>query len=117
MRRKQRRIQAPSGDQLQKPRSRERVHETGRDRDVLGPKGLQMQRCRVAVNADVRDMPTGPDEFGAELERLGKADGFDRNVGTEAVGELVDERERILAAVVDRHVGAERLRLFEPRVG
>src|SRR3954469_10850578 len=37
MRRKRRRIEAPFGDQLQKPRGRERVHETGCDRDVLDP--------------------------------------------------------------------------------
>ena len=59
--------------------------------------------------------PPGPDEVGAELERLGHADRLDRDVGAEAAGQLHDPLDRVLGAVVDRHVGAELERLLEPR--
>ena len=69
------------------------------------------------MNANVRDVPAWPDELCTELECLRDTNGFDCDVGTQAVGELLDHRNRILVAVVDRHVGAESLRLLEPRVG
>ena len=40
---------------------------------------------------------TGADQLGCQLERRRHADRFDRDVGTEAVGELAHDRERVLA--------------------
>ena len=44
-------------------------------------------RVRLAVYADVGDPATGSHQSGGQLERLGDADGFDRDVRTEAAGE------------------------------
>ena len=56
-----------------------------------------MERRRVAVDADVGDAAAGPDELGAELERLGHADRLDRDVGAEPAGQLHDRCDRVLA--------------------
>ena len=51
----------------------------------------------MAVDADVRDPPARPDQLGAELERLGHADRLDGDVGAEAVRQLHDALDRVLA--------------------
>jgi hypothetical protein len=91
------------------------VDRTGRDRDVLDPELLEVQRRRAAVDADVRNPASWADELGAELERCGDADGFDRNVGAEPIGQLEHARGCVLAAVVDRHIRADADRLGESR--
>ena len=46
----------------QQHRRRARVHQTGRDRDVLDPQLLEVQRRRLAVHADVGDAAAGTDQ-------------------------------------------------------
>jgi len=40
----------------------------------------------MAVDADIRDVASRTNDCGAELERVGDADGFDRDVDTQALG-------------------------------
>ena len=96
---------------------RRRVDEPRRDRDVTGPQRFEVQRGRSAVHADVGDMATRADQRCCELECCRDTDRFDRDVGTETTGELLNDLERILVAVVDDHVGPEHLRRFETALG
>ena len=60
---------------------------------------------------------SGADEPGRQLEGGGDADGFDGDVGAEAVGELRGPpHSGVLAAVVDHDVGAEGLGRLEAGV-
>jgi hypothetical protein len=61
--------------------------------------------------------PPGRISAGRELERRGHADRFECDVDTETVGHLHDQRERVLATVVDRDVRAEPQRALEAAVG
>ena len=70
-------------------------------------------RCSVAglpCTPMFATRPPGRIELGRQLERLRHADRLERDVGAEPVGELHDPRDGVLAAVVDRRVGAEALR-------
>ena len=67
----------------------------------------------MSVHTDVGDPSARPHELGAQLERLRRADRLDRDVGTEPVSELHDGLDCGAAAVIDRHVGAERARPLE----
>ena len=71
----------------------------------------------LAVDADVRDASAGADQLGRELERLRYADRFEGDVRAEAVGQLHHACDGVLAAVVDRDVGAEPQRALEAAVG
>ena len=73
-----------------------------------------MEGGGLAVDADVRDVTPGADEPGRQLEGGGYPHRFDGDVGPEATGQLEDNGERVLAAVVDDDVGAERLGRLEP---
>ena len=54
-------------------------------------------QCRgLAVDADVRDVSTGADQAGAQLERLGMPTASIDDVGAEAVGQLLDGRRRVV---------------------
>ena len=69
-----------------------------------------MQRCRLAMDADVGDVATRADDVGAELERLRDPDGFDRDIDADAVGELehtlacgfTGDFDRVRSAALDR---------------
>ena len=61
--------------------------------------------------------PPGRISVVGELERRRHADGFDGDVGAETAGQLRDDRQRSLARVVDRDVGAELLGGLQPAVG
>ena len=61
------------------------------------------------MDADVRDMTTGADQFGTQLERRRYTDGFDRDVGAEPVCQRMERDQGIFAPVVDHDVGAELL--------
>jgi hypothetical protein len=50
--------------------------------------------------------PTWPDDIGAELERLGDADGLHGHVDAETLGQVEQTRRGVLPPVVDRDVGA-----------
>src|SRR6202000_365009 len=52
-----------------------------------------------------------------QLEGRGRADCLDRDVRAEAPGYVLDDGDRVLAAVVDGDVGAEALSGLEPRIG
>ena len=62
--------------------------------DVADPERLEVQGGRLAVDADVGHVATGPDELGAELEGGGHADRLDGHVGAEPVGERLHDRRR-----------------------
>ncbi len=113
---KQRRVQATAGDQPHQLGNRVGVDQPRRDRDVTSPQLLQVQRRGLAMHADVRHASTGADQLGRELERVRHADRLQGDIGAEAVGELHDLRNRVLAPVVDRRVGAEPLGAFQPAV-
>jgi hypothetical protein len=85
----------------QQRRRRVGVDETRRDRDVLDPQRFEVQRRRLAVYADVRDMATRPDEFRADLERLGGADSLEDDVGALAVGDLLDALDDVFVSADD----------------
>ena len=96
---------------------RVRVDEAGRDQHVADPELLEMQRHRMAVDADVRNPAARPDQLGAQLERLRDADRLDGDIRAEPVGQLHDPSDRILGAVVHHDVGPEVECLRQPGVG
>jgi hypothetical protein len=59
------------------------------------------------MDTDVGDAAAGPDEVGAELERLRHADRLDRDVRAETAGQLHNTLDRVLRAVVDRDIRTE----------
>ena len=71
----------------------------------------------MAVHTDVRDAAAGPDELGAELERLRHADRLDRNVGAESLGQLHDASDGSSVPLLIVDVRSELERLLETRVG
>ena len=103
--------------QLEQRRGGVGVDQPGGDGHVLDPQVLEVQRGRLAVDADVGDVPAGPHQRGGQLEGGRHADGLDGDVGAEPVGQLGDDRRGVLAVVVDDDVGAEALGGVEPAVG
>ena len=114
VRRERARVELVAGEQLEERRRRERVDEAGRDRHVLDPERLEVQRRRLAVHADVGDVAAGAGERDGELERGRGPDRLDRDVGAEAVGEAAHDLERVLVRRVDHDVGAELLGGLQP---
>ncbi len=74
-----------------------------------------MQRGRLTVDTDVRDVTTGTSECDRQFERGGRADSLDGDVGTEAVGELRTTSSGSSTFGIDDDVGAELLRGLAPR--
>ena len=60
--------------------------------------------------------PPGRASADGELERLGRADRFDRDVGAQAGGELAHDRARVLPLRVHDDIGTEALGGVEPAV-
>ena len=77
---------------------------------------LEVQRRRLPVHADVRDVPARTNEVDGELEGLRGADGLDRDVRAKPSGELLDDSQRVLSARVHDDVGSEPLRRLKPGV-
>ena len=107
----------PLDDQPHQLRDAERVDQPGRDGHVADPQLLQVQRGGLAVDADVRESAARADQLGGELERRRNADRLERAVGAETISQLHDLRDRVIATVVDRHVGAESPGALETAVG
>ena len=80
-----RRVEPAAADEVEQRRHRAGVDQAGGDRQVADPQLSRWSVAGVAVDADVREVAARPDELGAELERLGGADGLDRDVGAEPV--------------------------------
>ena len=117
VRRERRRIEPAALDQPEQLRRGVRVHERGGDRHVADPERLEVERHALPVHADVRDTPSGPDQLGAELERVGHAHRLDGHVDAEPSGHLHHLRQHVLVAVVHGHVRTELERLGEAGVG
>ncbi len=81
-------------DQTQQHWRRIRIHQTGRDGDILRPQIFEMKRGRLTVHADVGHVAPGAYQFGTQLETRRDPDSLDGDVDAKAVGELVDEREQ-----------------------
>ena len=109
VRRERSRVELVTREELQEGWRRERVDESGRDSDVFDPEGLEVQSGRLAVYADVGDVAAGASKRNGELERRRCADGFDRNVGAEPVGEAPHDLACILVRRIDDDIGAELL--------
>ena len=73
-------VEAPLGDQLQKPWRRMGIDQPGRDGDVLDPKRLEMQGCWMTMDPDIGHAASRPYKLRAQLERLWDSDRFDGDV-------------------------------------
>src|SRR5215212_3284992 len=104
---KDRRIQTPLRNKLEKGRGGGRVDQPGGDGDALDPERLQVKSCRTTMYPDVRNMPAGTHELGAQLEGLWHPDRLHHHVGPEPVGHLLDLLGRVFGGVVDGGVGPE----------
>jgi len=107
-------VELVAHEEAQQGRDRGGVDPAGGDGDVADPERLQMQRRGMTMDADVGNMAAWPHKLRAELERLGHTDGFDHDVGTKAMCELVHSGDGVVAAVVDRHIGSELACPLEP---
>src|ERR1700735_4559994 len=110
-------VEAAAGHDAHQWRDCAASNETCGDRDVTGPQLLEVERCGMAVHADVRDPSSGSNQFSCQLERVRHANCLERSVCAESVGELHDLREGILASVVDRDIGPEAPSALESTVG
>ena len=90
-------VDLTGGDELEQRRRGVGVDQPGGDRHVLDPEVLEVQGRRLAVDADVRHVASRPHERGGQLEGGGHAHGLDGDVGTEAFGQLGDDRSGILS--------------------
>jgi hypothetical protein len=103
-------------DQRQELWDGARIDQPRGDGDVLDPEVLQVKGRRLAVHAHVGELPARADQLRSQLESGRDSDRFDSHVGTKAARQRKDLLDRVLAAVVDRDVSAELLRLREPAV-
>src|SRR5580704_13751394 len=104
------------GDQFEQHRRRGGAHQAHGDRDVLDPQILEFEFHRLAVHADIRHGPAGPDELGGHLEGRGHAHGLDRDVHAQAVGHGQHLVPPARIAAVDAVGGAEAPGLLDPVV-
>ena len=63
-----------------------RIHQAGRDRDVVRPQFFQMEVCLVPVNTDICDRAAGSDKV-LQSSRSGDADCFHDRGHADAIGE------------------------------
>src|SRR5271165_7686930 len=77
----------PAGHHLHQGRDGDGVDQPHREGHVLDPHVLHGQLDRDPVHTDVGDGAAGADQRGCGEQGLGEADGLDRNVHTEAVGQ------------------------------
>ena len=95
-------IELMGSHQAQQGWSRVSVHQSGRDRDIASPQLLEMKRGRLAMDADIGNVPSRPNELGAQLEAGWNANGLDGDVNSEVTGQVVDEGNWVFSPVVDR---------------
>src|ERR1035437_5548488 len=77
------------------------VDQPRRDADVSVPELLEMERNRLPVHADVGDVPAGPDELSAKLERGRNADRLDGGVDAVFAGDLQYRLDGVAVTAVD----------------
>src|SRR5450759_3656832 len=97
-------------NQRQELRDGARVHQPGRDGDVLDPELLRVKGRGLSMHDDVGEVPAGANHLRVELDGGRDSDGVDGHVGAKAPGQLEDTLDRILPAVIDGYVRAELLR-------
>src|ERR1700754_2988940 len=84
-------VERTCGDRVHQLRNRQAGRDTRGDGDLLGPQLFQVERGRTFMDPDVGDVAAGANEIRGEFERIREADGFDRDVGTQAAGQLRDQ--------------------------
>src|SRR5437867_7282039 len=110
-------VEAPLGDQLQKPWRRMGIDQPGRDGDVLDPKRLEMQGRGMTMDPDVGYAASRPHQLRAQFERLRNSDGFNGDVGPQSVSQGFHRLHRVIRGAVDGDIGTEyRPGTFETRV-
>ena len=98
-------VELPSADEAEERRCR----RAGDDGGVAGLWVFEAQRVGFAVAADVHDVSAGGVHAWRRVRTMRYADGFDRDVGTQATGQGTARPGRVYAAVVHRHACTERL--------
>src|SRR5262245_64179634 len=84
-------VERTGGDRVHQLRNRQAGRDTRGDGDLLGPQRFQVERGRTFMDSDVGDVAAGANEIRGEFERIREADGFGRDVGTQAAGQLRDQ--------------------------
>ena len=69
------------------------------------------------MHADVGDSPAWPHEVHGKLKGVRQSDGLDGDIRAKPVGQLRDDRDRVLVPAVHGDIGAELLGCLQPAVG